>query len=64
MIFRLILRQRTKVNKSCYCTQSQSKNKVYSSTIFLPKTKFPLRLDSKKLLERDEQVASVSSTEI
>ncbi|XP_044269730.1 isoleucine--tRNA ligase, mitochondrial isoform X2 [Tribolium madens] len=59
MILRLILRQKKHINVCYYCTQSEKK-KVYSDTIFLPKTKFPLRLENKKLLERDEKITTVA----
>lgn len=42
-----------------YCTKTNLKNKLYSKTVLLPKTAFPLRLDSKKLVERDENINSV-----
>lgn len=45
-------------NFVCYCTKAEKKLS-YSNTLFLPKTKFPLRLTNKKLVERDEQIYSV-----
>lgn len=42
-----------------YCTKI-NKNKLYSSTILLPHTKFPLRLENKKLVERDKNINEVS----
>lgn len=41
-----------------YCTKI-NKNKLYSSTILLPHTKFPLRLENKKLVERDKNINEV-----
>ncbi|RZC33056.1 isoleucine--tRNA ligase, mitochondrial, partial [Asbolus verrucosus] len=56
----LILRQKNKVSSLSYCTENGNKKKVYSNTLFLPKTKFPLRLENKKLIERDEQITSIA----
>ncbi|CAH1156158.1 unnamed protein product [Phaedon cochleariae] len=46
-----------------YCTKAATKNKLYSNTIFLPKTKFPLRLENKKLVDRDETIHNVAEFE-
>lgn len=56
MVFKYFL-QTNVIKRSCYCT---STNKVYSSTVLLPKTQFPLRLENNKLIERDKRVNSVS----
>lgn len=58
MIFNNYCRLR-KLTKHCYCTKVATKSK-YSNTVFLPKTKFPLRLENKKLIERDEYITKVS----
>ncbi|KAJ8969178.1 hypothetical protein NQ314_001881 [Rhamnusium bicolor] len=55
MVLKLV-QQINKTNRVFYCTKSESKNKFYSNTVLLPKTKFPLRLESKKLVERDEYI--------
>ncbi|KAJ3663117.1 hypothetical protein Zmor_007426 [Zophobas morio] len=56
MFFRLISRQKRVFNRVSYCTENENKKKLYSNTIFLPKTTFPLRLESEKLVERDEAI--------
>nr|XP_023020120.1 isoleucine--tRNA ligase, mitochondrial-like [Leptinotarsa decemlineata] len=53
-------RQFKKPNYIYFSTKAISKNKFYSDTIFLPKSNFPLRLDNKKLLERDENIYTVA----
>lgn len=60
MLFNTTL-QFKKINKLYYCTKNVTKNKLYSHTLLLPKTKFPLRLESKKLRERDEYIYNVTT---
>lgn len=36
-------------------------SKSYSKTVLLPQTKFPLRLENKKLIQRDLAINNVSS---
>ncbi|KAI4470426.1 soleucyl-trna synthetase [Holotrichia oblita] len=50
---------RNHVNKICntFCTKS-SAEKSYTHTVLLPKTKLPLRLEGKKLVDRDKLLSS------
>lgn len=59
MILKFIY-QLNKTGKCYYCTKNVPKNKLYSSTVLLPKTKFPLRLENKKIIERNEYIYNVS----
>lgn len=42
-----------------YCKVTNKNNKLYSNTILLPQTKFPLKLENNKLLERDIHINEV-----
>nr|CAI5832646.1 unnamed protein product [Callosobruchus analis] len=61
----MILRRITQVQKSnvFYSTKPAPKGKLYSNTVILPKTRFPLRLENHKLLERDENIHSTADFE-
>lgn len=59
MILKLI--RKGYIQKVHYCTNT-SKKKLYSNTVLLPKTSFPLRLENNKLLERDEKLNKVSQS--
>lgn len=50
----------TKVLKA-YC---HTNRKSYTKTVLLPQTKFPLRLENKKLVERDVLMNNVSKTQL
>lgn len=43
-----------------YCNKAINKKKLYSNTVLLPKTKFPLRLDKKQIAERDSRINNVN----
>ncbi|CAH0545878.1 unnamed protein product [Brassicogethes aeneus] len=60
MITRIICNKQ--IQKLYYSTDKSSK-KVYTSTVLLPKTDFPLRLENKKLLDRDENINKVANFE-
>lgn len=50
------------LQKARFCSNKAiNKNKLYSSTIILPQTKFPLRLNNKQIVERDQKINSVSN---
>ncbi|XP_018570506.1 isoleucine--tRNA ligase, mitochondrial [Anoplophora glabripennis] len=57
------IQQINNTGRVCYCTKNVSKNKIYSSTVLLPKTNFPLRLENKKLVERDEYIYKATEFE-
>lgn len=42
-----------------FSTKTLNKQQLFSSTVILPKTKFPLRLDSKAIIQRDETINNV-----
>lgn len=42
-----------------FATKATDRKKLFSNTIILPKTKFPLRLDSKSIVERDLLINNV-----
>ncbi|KAK4876897.1 hypothetical protein RN001_009403 [Aquatica leii] len=42
-----------------YCTKNLNKSK-FTNTVLLPQTKFPLRLEKKKLIERDKYINNLS----
>ncbi|XP_022911391.2 isoleucine--tRNA ligase, mitochondrial isoform X1 [Onthophagus taurus] len=45
-----------------YCNnKAKGKNALYSHTVLLPKTKFPLRIEGKKLVDRDNAINKSSS---
>lgn len=48
------------LKRACYCTKTPN-NKIYSNTVILPKTKFPSRLESDKLISRDKYIYNVSN---
>ncbi|KAJ8948755.1 hypothetical protein NQ318_017924 [Aromia moschata] len=54
--------QLNKTNKVYYCTKT-AKNKLYSSTVLLPRTKFPLRLEGGRVVERDQYIYEVAEFE-
>ncbi|XP_060534697.1 isoleucine--tRNA ligase, mitochondrial [Cylas formicarius] len=39
-----------------YCTNNKGKSNTYGHTVLLPKTKLPLRLEGKRLIERDKNI--------
>ncbi|KAJ8925130.1 hypothetical protein NQ315_001312 [Exocentrus adspersus] len=57
------LYQVSKPTRIHFCTNAAPKNKLYSNTVLLPKTKFPLRLENKKLIERDKLVYNAADFE-
>lgn len=59
MVFKRSLRI-NEIKRACYCTKIPN-NKIYSSTVILPKTKFPLRLENDKLINRDKYIYNVSN---
>ncbi|CAH1989563.1 unnamed protein product [Acanthoscelides obtectus] len=62
----MILRKITRIQKTnvvFYSTKPAQQGKLYSNTVFLPKTRFPLRLENNKLLERDEAIHNTADFE-
>lgn len=59
----MILKHSVRINKIQrlkYCTKITLNNKIYSSTVLLPKTDFPLKLENDKLIDRDKNIYTVS----
>lgn len=59
MLFKHSIRL-SEIKKVGYCTKFAN-NKLYTTTVLLPKTKFALRLENNKVLERDKTIYDVNT---
>lgn len=53
----------SKLQFARFSTKVNADNLRYSNTILLPKTKLPLRLENKKLVQRDKSLSNVSTSQ-